>query len=273
MSELPFGIQLDASYGKVLCEPNWKWNRSELPFHDYDFWYVWGGVGEVTLNGVSRQVSRGACYLFRPGDVTVASHRPEKPLSVTYIHFSLKADCGLAALMGELPSVVRFDRHSDTSHEHDLDRFIHVMVTKQYGYEEEAAILLRLLLLSYDRRSRMGRGTETETKHALYRTMLEAASYVRQNPGGGHTIEKLAEKAGLSARYFALKFKELMGQTIESFLIDKKVERAEYLLQYQGMSVSEVAEALGYHSIYFFSRQFKQKTGMSPTACKRSGET
>jgi AraC family transcriptional regulator, arabinose operon regulatory protein len=31
------------------------------------------------------------------------------------------------------------------------------------------------------------------------------------------------------------------------------------------LSVSEIAEQLGYRDLFFFSRQFMQKEGMSPT--------
>ena len=40
-----------------------------------------------------------------------------------------------------------------------------------------------------------------------------------------------------------------------------RIERAQHLLMHTGMNVTEVADALGYRDIFFFSRQFKQYTG------------
>ncbi len=250
---------LSSFFGKVICEPNWKWNRADTPFADYDFWYVWDGEGEVILNGRHHHVRQRDCILFRPGDLTVASHNPEHPLTVTFIHFSIK---GEASPLSLLPSLVSFD--PSEFHEQCLNRFVHVMLAKAYGYEEESTMLLGLLLLMFERQSQTEQASGDHARHSLKRIMLDIAAYIMQNSGQQHSISDLAKQAHLSPRYFSLKFKEIMGQTIESFVIEKRIERATYLLRL-GMTVSEVSEALGYRSIYFFSRQFKKVTGTNPS--------
>ncbi|MBS4189044.1 helix-turn-helix domain-containing protein [Bacillus sp. FJAT-49705] len=65
--------------------------------------------------------------------------------------------------------------------------------------------------------------------------------------------------------YFSQKFKQIIGQTVRSFIIRTRIERAEHLLHYTGMRVTEAAEALGYNSLHFFSRQFKKYTGKIPS--------
>jgi len=52
---------------------------------------------------------------------------------------------------------------------------------------------------------------------------------------------------------------------VQSYVIRARIERAQHLLLYAGMNVTEVADALGYRDIFFFSRQFKQYTGKSPS--------
>ena len=44
-----------------------------------------------------------------------------------------------------------------------------------------------------------------------------------------------------------------------------KIDRAKKLLSQQKYSVSEIADMLGFGSVYYFSRQFKLHTDMSPT--------
>lgn len=86
-----------------------------------------------------------------------------------------------------------------------------------------------------------------------------------KDPGITHRVEDLAARAGLSPRYFSIKFKELIGSSVQSYIIRMRIERAEHLLVHTGMNVTEVADALGYRDIFFFSRQFKQYTGKSPS--------
>ncbi|MNJ01019.1 HTH-type transcriptional activator Btr [compost metagenome] len=52
---------------------------------------------------------------------------------------------------------------------------------------------------------------------------------------------------------------------MQSYIIKTRIDRAQHLLLHAGMNVTEVADALGYRDIFFFSRQFKQYTGKSPS--------
>ncbi|WNR46266.1 AraC family transcriptional regulator [Paenibacillus roseipurpureus] len=258
-SQLSYEIILNPFFGKVNCEVNWKWSRDSEPFVDFDFWYVWEGEGEVTLNNGMYPVRAGDCFLFKPGDLASAKHNSARPLTVTYIHFTVQGD---ASKLMSLPSLVHFDPAE--FHESYLDRFVHVRWAEGYGHDDEAITLLKLLLLLFERQSPEHAAVGDPARRTLNRVMLEIAARIRQDPGRHYRIHELAEAAHLSPRYFSLKFKDTMGQTIESYLIDKRIERATYLLKL-GMNVSEVAEALGYRSIYFFSRQFKKVTGTNPS--------
>jgi AraC family transcriptional regulator of arabinose operon len=134
----------------VICEVNWKWIRENMPFQDFDFWYVWDGEGEVTLNNKLYQVRSGDCFLFKPGDLSSAKHNPNRRLTVTYIHFSAQGDSD-SDLSMSLPSFVHFDPAE--FHEPYLDRFVHVRLTEAYGHEEEALSLLKLILLLFKRQA------------------------------------------------------------------------------------------------------------------------
>lgn len=75
-------------------------------------------------------------------------------------------------------------------------------------------------------------------------------------------------RAQLSPRYFSMKFREVLGMSVQTYMIRTRIDRAQYLLTHAGMNVTEVADALGYRDIFFFSRQFKQYTGKNPSEIK-----
>lgn len=64
-------------------------------------------------------------------------------------------------------------------------------------------------------------------------------------------------------------FSSAEGVTIEKYFIQLKVERIKELLVYDELSQSEIAWRLGYSSPAHLSAQFKQITGMTPTAFKK----
>jgi AraC-like DNA-binding protein len=65
-------------------------------------------------------------------------------------------------------------------------------------------------------------------------------------------------------------FSEVEGITIEHFIIRQKIERAKELLVYDELSLSQIADQLGYSSVAHLSAQFKKVTGLTPTFYKRN---
>lgn len=75
----------------------------------------------------------------------------------------------------------------------------------------------------------------------------------------------IEEAAGRDYRSVSRVFSATEGRTIEKYYIAAKIEKAKELLSY-GESPTEIAYRLGYSTPAFLSRQFKQETGMTPSA-------
>ncbi|MCM3746846.1 AraC family transcriptional regulator [Paenibacillus pasadenensis] len=253
----PSSFVLLPSFAKIVCEPGWKWPRRDKPMANYDLFYVWSGEGELTLNNDTYPLEKGSCFLFRPGDYTSAVHNPQKPLVLTYIHFDVEGESG------EVP-----ERHrvlEDTvEFEYLLSRYVRLFLVKLFAAEEEASLILKQLMIHL-LRDDLEAPVERKASNQLTEAIQEIANFIRQNPGISHRVEDLAGRAGLSPRYFSIKFKEIIGIPVQTYMIRTRIERAQHLLMHGGMNVTEVADALGYRDIFFFSRQFKQYTGKSPS--------
>ncbi len=63
-------------------------------------------------------------------------------------------------------------------------------------------------------------------------------------------------------------FTKCEGCTIEQFYILQKLEKAKELLQYDQLTIAEIAFQLGYSSSQHFSSQFKKVTGLTPLRFK-----
>jgi AraC-like DNA-binding protein len=53
--------------------------------------------------------------------------------------------------------------------------------------------------------------------------------------------------------------------THADFIVEARLNRARQLLLESTLSVSQIADELGYEDVFFFSRQFKERTGRTPT--------
>jgi len=246
-------------FSKIKCEPEWKWPRREQPLENYDLFYVWDGRGEVTVNNTSFAVEKGSCFLFRPGDHTSATHDRQNPLTITYIHFNIDQKPDL------IPAIYR-KLAEPTTIETLLGRYVHLRLSPQFGSNEEAALVLKQIMINLLRNDRFEQRYQPKKSERLQDRILEIANLIKEHPATWYSIAELASRAQLSKRYFATKFKSYMGMTVQEYEIQSRIERAEFLLHYCGMSVSEVAHALGYKDVYFFSRQFKKHYGKSPSS-------
>jgi AraC-like DNA-binding protein len=77
-------------------------------------------------------------------------------------------------------------------------------------------------------------------------------------------LEALARELGCSYSRFRFAFKAQTGHAPREFENRIKLNRSRDLLLHNRLSVSETADALGFSSVYYFSRAFKRAFGKSP---------
>ena len=84
------------------------------------------------------------------------------------------------------------------------------------------------------------------------------------------TVESLAAACGMSRSAFALRFKELVGETPLEYLTSWRMHKATALLQKGDKKLFEVAKSVGYNSDAAFSKAFKRIFGASPREHRHS---
>jgi AraC-like DNA-binding protein len=84
------------------------------------------------------------------------------------------------------------------------------------------------------------------------------------------TVETLAAASGMSRSAFALRFKELLGETPLEYLTNWRMYKATGMLQKGDKKLFEVAQFVGYDSDAAFSKAFKRVFGVAPREYRRS---
>ena len=84
--------------------------------------------------------------------------------------------------------------------------------------------------------------------------------------------EYLSHKLNHDYTYLANLFSEVLGTTIEKFLISHKIERVKELLVYDELNLTEIAYLMHYSSVAHLSAQFKKVTGLTPSHFKQLRE-
>ncbi len=77
-------------------------------------------------------------------------------------------------------------------------------------------------------------------------------------------LETLVAIAGLSTHHFVRAFHQSVGVPPHSYLLSRRLERAERMLRETQLPLSEIAVATGFSDQSHLARHFRRRTGMSP---------
>ena len=92
----------------------------------------------------------------------------------------------------------------------------------------------------------------------------KAQVILRENTHISLTAEQVSAELGVSYSLFRKTFKKYTGISPGQYLIQLKIEKAKRLLNNPNVLIKEVAYELGFDSCFYFSKLFKEKTGLSP---------
>ena len=132
---------------------------------------------------------------------------------------------------------------------------------KKNGYEKICEALLKVLLenlLRYSQESVSNRHNSTQ----------EILEYISMNLHRTITHHELSTIFSYHKNSINRLLIQETGLSLKNYMIELRIQRSSELLKYSSKSISEIAELCGYNSTTFFSRQFREKNGITPMQCR-----
>ncbi len=83
------------------------------------------------------------------------------------------------------------------------------------------------------------------------------------------TIEMLCQKFHLSSTSLKREFKNIYGQPIHSWILEKRMKKASELLKFSSMTILQVAQSVGYSGLSQFNVAFKKYYDCTPLKYKK----
>jgi AraC-like DNA-binding protein len=102
--------------------------------------------------------------------------------------------------------------------------------------------------------------------------ILDAISYIQLNLKDNITVDHLAKRANLHHDYFSRLFLQFTGIRPVSYIHEKRIERAQYLIATTNLSCAEIAAETGFENLPYFSKIFKRVTSLTPGEYKKQNE-
>ena len=93
--------------------------------------------------------------------------------------------------------------------------------------------------------------------------------YIDQHYTEPLELEEIAKKAGWAKSTCCREFKKTMNCTIFEYIMNCRLSQSERLLLSSDHTITQIAGLCGFDTSSYFIRNFKARTGISPTAYRR----
>ncbi|MDD5603403.1 MAG: AraC family transcriptional regulator [Eubacteriales bacterium] len=255
--------------------------------YDHRLFYITGGEGTIEIEGISYHAEKGCLFYWLSGtgySVFISEKTHLEFLQLNFDFCQSRSDLSYPILQNDIASfaaeniveVIRFS---------DLEEFNHPIILKGMNMAGDTMLELK---------------NEFETKMIFYENRMSALAVLIFNDIArsvnsismypymkGHKIDKIIKyihnnysrnitnhTIGAMFNYHANYVNHLMrqntGKSLHHYLLEYRISKAIDLIQTTGMTMTEIADAVGFSNSAHFSKQFKKMTDRNPMQFRKN---
>lgn len=266
-----------------------SWYANPLVYHFFEIVQIQEGEGVRIVNRNRFPYKKGSIFLFTPLDCR--GFEMEKPTRFCSIRFSevFLAKCKNAQDRERITQWLRQLEHIFYHH----NRFEQVLIKQpvdcqmiatlignmvqefegqQSYYEENLQHFITLVLNILARNvsdSVLSRGDRPDPEPLINRMLLHVHENI--NNTDKLRVSYLASNFNLSANYVGEYFRKLTGESLQHYITQYKMQLVEHRLANSTLTVSQIANELGFTDESHLSRQFRKHSGgVSPVEFRKN---
>jgi AraC-like DNA-binding protein len=296
----PWGLKSDADAAEGTAKDKHSAESASSPFHFAHFGMLSRGNCWLSVEGIPDAIplAGGDCFLLAPGTAYSLRDNPRTrvrsfcevaprngsqvisyggggvPTTIISGWFRICAPSvkPLARLLPPL-ILVKADQAQSLALHTTLNMLASELAEMAPGSD---LVVNRLADLVFIHSIRAHIGSRSEAcKSGLLRAIFDrqigvALKSMHQKVDHPWTVESLAVACGMSRSAFAVRFKDLVGETPLEYLTGWRMQKATGLLQKGDKKLVEVAKSVGYDSDAAFSKAFKRVFGVAPREYRRN---
>jgi AraC-like DNA-binding protein len=258
------GLNLDYC-GCEQCEPSYQFG----PFirKNYVIHVVNDGKGTYKVGDKEYKVMKGQAFLIYPKIETIYKADELEPWYYSWIGFHGYRCEEYLKNMGFTPEnpVITLE------HPEKLKVFFDKMInTKELTLRDELIRMSSLLEIFavFLENNKIDKVEKRDYPSSVY--VKYAVDYMMSHRKEKIKIDEIAKTIGISRGYLAGSFKKELGISPQEYLINFRLEYAASLIRKTLNPIGDIAAEVGYNDSMAFSKAFKQKFKMSPTAFREA---
>ena len=130
--------------------------------------------------------------------------------------------------------------------------------------------LLLLLLLREDKEPRAGKLQTSNAVHSENEIIRQAQQYISSHIREKLSVPLVARQVDVSPSYLTALFHKNLQISPGEYIRRTKLQESKQMIRENNLNFTEIAAELQYSTVHHFSRQFKEKFGITPTEYAKS---
>ena len=243
--------------GFQKCNPLYQWGpgvRDHYLIH-----YIISGKGTYRVNHKTFSLKAGDTFLVYPDtEVTYCADETD-PWEYAWVGFT-----GSDASM--ILSATDFSKEKPVIQDTPMGESVHRQILHIYdarGNEFEHAVemtgrLYTTLALF------MHTATHENMQNSANSYVQKGIEFISSHYSYNITVEDIADYVGVSRSHLFRSFESILGESPKEYLTAFRMKQACYLLEHSDLSITAIANSIGFDNSLYFSKTFHKRKGMSP---------
>lgn len=251
----------EVGYFKPKADVEWS-----MPAHSSSmckFYYITKGSCEITIEDVT-YTARAGDWFFIPARAPHSYHNFKgRPFEKYWMHFYISPARNIPKLLGASYLLHLSDRK-------EINRLFSKLTELFPGKDFADRIAVKSIALQLLSHFVKASEKKEEDISVLEDSAIsEVFDYIARNMDNLIRNETLAEIAHMHPTHFIRFFKAETGQTPKEYINGRKMEIAKAMLEGTELPIAEISESLGFFDSMHFSKTFKKRYSISPTAYRK----
>ena len=240
------------------------WHSIPHTHHYAELFYIVGGDGQFRIEDELHPVRKDQMVIVNPNVIHTEVSYESHPLEYIVL--------GIEGLELTIPGkeeqrcyILDFRNDSDV-----VTCMQQILKETQAGlssYETICQAYMEILLLLLIRRENL---SVTAASPLVSHQCDTVRRYIDTNYKDSLSLDDLARVVHMNKYYLAHAFKTEYGTSPINYMISRRIDESRYLLRETNMSLSEIAQVLGFSSASYFSQSFRRSVGSSPIEFRKA---
>ena len=269
MSRSHYSLNQDQSFtirgtAKLLNAASAKyggdWHSVPHTHNHAELFYIVGGKGQFLIEDQLYPVNTNHLLIINPNVTHTEVSLNAQPLEyivlgIEGVELSITENSN-----GQFCILDHFESMDITS---CLRNILREMEQKQPGYEDVCQAYMEILIIRLMRSTGLSVPTEPQNSVGNHQCAT-VRRYIDNHFKEPLTLDQLAAEAHMNKYYLSHAFKQEYGISPINYMISRRLEESKYLLAETDLSMSQIAQLLGFSSLSYFSQVFHRTQGISP---------